>query len=248
MVLSLMVQAACVRGSQPHEPPEVRDTLVALLDDPQPDVRRAAAMSLGKLGLADAAGPLIGALDDPDARVRAFSAEALGALGERVRDQAALPLAGRLGDPSDSVKRAAALGLAAIGGTQAAVELVVESLRDPAAETRAAAALALGGLEARSAFSALVTASRDSDGRVRQAAVSALGELADRRALPWFRERLVSDALPGVRSEAAYRLGKLGVADDEAVLRGVAEADPAGSVRWWAEWAARQISSIGGSG
>lgn len=237
-----------MREGEPDEPQQVRDILVALLTDPQPEVRRSAVMSLGKLGVADAAGPLVGALDDSDARVRAFSAEALGALGERVMDQAARPLAGKLRDPSDAVKHAAARALAAIGGTQSAVELVVESLRDRDAETRLAAALALGGLEASSAFSALVATLRDQDGRVRQAAVSALGELADRRALPLFRERLASDPVPAVRSEAAYRLGKLGAADDEAILHAAAKNDPAGSVRRWAEWAAKEISSIGGSG
>ncbi len=248
VLVSLLAQDGCVREAPPEEPQQVRQALVALLDDPDPDVRRSAALSLGKLGLPDAAGPLVGALGDPDARVRRFSADSLGALGERVMDQAALPLAGRLRDTSDEVKQAAARALSAIGGTQVVVEIVVESLNDPEAETRLAAALALGGLEARSAFSALVTALRDHDGRVRQAAVSALGELADRRALPFFRERLRSDPVPAVRSEAAYRLGKLGNKDDGTVLQAVAENDPADSVRWWASWAAKEVSSTGDSG
>ncbi len=248
LVVSLLVQAGCVREAPPGEPQEVRDTLVALLEDPEPDVRRTAALSLGKLGLTGAAGPLIGALDDPDARVRTLSADALGTLGEGVMDQAALPLAGRLRDPSDEVKHAAARALAAIGGTQVVLEIVAESLSDPDSETRLAAALALGGLEASSAYSALVETLRDHDGRVRQAAVSALGELADRRALPFFRERLLSDPVPAVRSEAAYRLGKLGTADDQAVLQAVAERDPAVAVRWWAKWAAEQLSPVGASG
>ena len=54
-----------------------------------------------------------------------------------------------------------------------------------------------------------LAAGRDSDAEVRQGIVAAIGEWGGGAASPWIRERLVEDPSPGVRTEAAYRLGML---------------------------------------
>ena len=55
------------------------------------------------------------------------------------------------------------------------------------------------------------------------------------RPPPWIRERLVEDPSPGVRAEAAYRLGLLGDPEARAALNTTIEKDPDSGVRRWAK-------------
>jgi HEAT repeat protein len=59
-----------------------RDTLLQLLNDPQPAVRAAAAQALGDLGDRTVHTALVPALQDPAVIVRAAAAEALGKVGD----------------------------------------------------------------------------------------------------------------------------------------------------------------------
>lgn len=56
--------------------------LVALLSDSEPQIRRRAALALGRLGLKEAVEPLISSLGDPQVEVRQMSAFALGLVGD----------------------------------------------------------------------------------------------------------------------------------------------------------------------
>ncbi len=239
--------SGCIVETAPQEPEAVVDILVLLLTDPDPLVRRNAAIAMGRIRLPSAIQPLVHRLGDQDASVRTYSAWALGELGEVARDHAAVPVAELVHDSAASVKYAAALALGAIGGTPAVVGVLVEALQQGDAGTRHAVVLALAGLEARNAYPALVDALDDDDGRVRQGALAALGELADVRSLPSIRHRLFADSAEGVRSEAAYRLGKLGEAGDAVRLAEAAGGDRSPVVRPWARWAADELRRPGGS-
>ena len=239
-VLLLLGSAGCQAEAPVGNPQTITARLVTLLQDPSPDVRRTAALSLGKIWHSTAATGLVQALSDPDSYVREYSAWALGQIGEDVNDTAAVRLAGALGDDHPSVKQAAALALGKIGPREPVIAILMQVLAVGERSSRRAGVEAFIQLEAKGAFPALRKALTDPDPAVRQGAVAALGELGDRRALPDFRERLLFDASPGVRAEAAYRLGKLGDPGDHAELQTLHEAaqhDTSPGVRSWAGWA-----------
>ncbi len=238
--LLLLGSAGCQAEAPVGNPQIVTSRLVTLLRDPSPDVRRTAALSLGKIAHVDATTALVQALSDPDLQVREYSAWALGQIGEDVTDEAAVRLAGTLSDKHPSVKQAVALALGKIGSRPPVIAILAQALAVGEKRSRRAAVDALAQLEAKSTYPALRKALVDPDPVVRQGAVAALGELGDRRILADFRERLLFDASPAVRAEAAYRLGKLGDPGDREVLQLLdlaARHDTASGVRVWADWA-----------
>ncbi|MER3422446.1 MAG: hypothetical protein C4293_03670 [Nitrospiraceae bacterium] len=245
--LGLLV-GGCYSTPLPSEPTQIVPSLLKLLTDSSPDVRRTAALSLGKIGAPEAIPALRQALSDPDSLVRQYSAWALGNLGEQARDQAGLVLVGLLRDPSPTVTSTAAEAIGAIGATESMVEFLVDSLQQGPVHTRHAAVKALALLEAPSSYPALVQALADPDAMVRQGAIAALGELSDRRAVPLIIDRLLHDPDSGVRSEAAYRLGILGDQRARSVLESVKVSDPNSIVKRWAGWAIEQLTSPGAPG
>lgn len=224
----------------PSGPPDmVSLRLGELLGDPDPDVRLTAAEALGKIGHASANSWLIAALNDGDARVRAASALSLGRLGE---GESGLVLAVHLADSVEAVRAASALALGEIDPSMAGEAQILKTLHHPEATARIAASRALLSLGTVSLSVDLVGALRDSDAVVRQGAAAALGETGDARAVPHLLALMKTDVAPGVRSEAAFRLGKLGTSRVLDDLSRVAAADPNIVVRGWARWAAQQIT------
>lgn len=82
---------------------------------------------------------------------------------------------------------------------------------------------------------ALVGAGHDSDAEVRQGIVAVVGEWGGLAVSPWLRVRLVEDSSPGVRAEAAYRLGMLIDPEARAALSTTIAKDPDSGVRRWAK-------------
>ncbi|MGH7232983.1 MAG: HEAT repeat domain-containing protein [Nitrospiraceae bacterium] len=220
--------------------------LAALLqDDPHVDVRRTAALSLGKIATPGSATALIRALRDVDPLARQYSAWALGNLGDQAPEEAGSALVALLSDSSPAVAGAAAEAIGQIGASQRVLDLLIGAVRAPSVNTRRAAVKALAWLEAPSTYSAMVQALNDPDAEVRQGALAALGELGDRLAVPAIQDRLLHDFSAGVRTEAAYRLGKLGDGGAMPALQRVLESDPESKVRRWAAWAIEQLASSG---
>ena len=100
--------------------------------------------------------------------------------------------------------------------------------QDPSPVPRAAAAVALGDLQAREALPALLLSIEDADVHVRQMALNALGEIGDARASPRLA-RALADARPEVRYQAIIAYVKVAdVADTAAALaRALDDEDPA---------------------
>lgn len=169
-----MVRAAAARWVVRHPSPVLVEGLVAMLADPEPRCRLAAADALIRLG-ATAAGPLaaylsrvgaprrelalkvaVGLADarflepgliatgDPDPAVRTEATTLLAAIGGSGPEQALVHL---LGDPSEQVRVAAAHGLGMLGSWAVAPDLA-RQLRDPAWDVRREAALSLRRLGA----------------------------------------------------------------------------------------------------
>ena len=225
--------AGCYDRSPPTQPEVVTSQLIGLLRDPDPEVRRTAALSLGKIGRIEATRALVGELTDTDSQVREASAWALGNLGEEVTDLAGPALANLLWDSVADARATAARALGQMRPSGALVAIILKAVHDSNPGTRLAGVQALGWLESPVSFKTLIQALKDPDSRVRQAAVAALGELGDVRAAPFLIERLSSDREAGVRSEAVFRLGTLdGPAALQALQAAIRDTDP--RVRIWA--------------
>jgi len=245
LVFVLMVIClGCQADSTRNDPLTLTAALVELLQDPSPDVRRTAALSLGKIGHSAGTQGLAQALSDPDPLVREYSAWALGQIGEEVNTDAALAVVSALGDEHPAVKHTAAKALGHIGIREPMIPLLIEGLQVGEVQSRRAVVDALMHLEGKSAYSALLAALDDPDPNVRQGAIAALGELGDRQALPLFRKSLLSDPNVGVRTEAAYRLGKLGDPTDLPSLQKAAKQDTTPIVHLWATWAINNIAPV----
>jgi HEAT repeat protein len=92
---------------------------VRALKDPDPRVRKKAALKLGNVGPGDARAlpALVGALKDPDARVRREAIRALLKFGPAARE--ALPaLAEARSDPDPQARAEAAVVLEKLGGSR----------------------------------------------------------------------------------------------------------------------------------
>ena len=91
--------------------------LVELLADSEPQLRRRAALAIGRVGRPEGVAPLVGSLADPQAQVRQMAAFALGLIGDRSASEA---LVRALLDPSPIVQGRAAEALARTGAIEAA--------------------------------------------------------------------------------------------------------------------------------
>ena len=227
-----------------HDAHSLIPVLVELLkEDPSPDIRRTAALSLGKVADANGIPALTASLKDQDSLVREYSAWALGQIETELPKDSALALIMALGDPALNVKRAAASALVNAVPEKDFVNLLHQILAISETSTRRSVVQALSELEIPSSYQVFLVAVKDPDPRVRQTAISGLGELADTRALIVFRKILLNDPNEGVRTEAAFRLGKLGGKNDIPVLKKAIEADPTPNVHLWASWALKEITS-----
>lgn len=231
--------AGCYIDAPPSAPNVISARLSELLADSDSDVRRTAAEALGKIGHRSASAGLLSALNDHDPRVRAAAALSLGRLGG---EEGGTELVRHLADSAETVQAASALALGEFARSVDREARILEALHHPEISDRIAASRALLSLDSVSFSLDLVRALGDPDPIVRQGVVAVLGETGDVRALPHLRALVRTDAAAGVRSEAAFRLGKVG---DEAVLADlerVASVDPDEVVRGWARWAVRQIT------
>lgn len=104
--------------AEPAPPPPPQADLARLLGDADAQIRRGAALAIGRVGLADGVPPLVDALADPESDVRQMAAFALGLIGDRSAGQA---LSGALAaDPDPIVRGRAAEALGRLGDPAAA--------------------------------------------------------------------------------------------------------------------------------
>jgi HEAT repeat protein len=127
-----------------------------------------------------------------------------------------------------------------------ALPRIERALHDAAPTVRAAAAVALGDLEAAEALPALLVCIEDSDPYVRQMAMNALGEIGDARAAPRLL-RALCDERPEVRYQAIIAFPRVAKDDAEAIVfaldRALGDADE--SVRYIALRIAEERADAG---
>lgn len=243
----LISPVACIIESPSSEQETIVAILANLLDDPSADVRRTAALSLGKIAHTDGIPSLTKGLRDEDSKVREYSAWGLGQMGPDLPDGTVRELIHALGDDIPEVKQAVASAIGQVEPLPGRVQLLKEILAISEVETRKAVIQVLTDFDTPSAYEVILPALQDPDPRVRQWAVAGLGELADRRAVPLFRKQLLKDSDEGVKTEAAFRLGKLGDTSDVPSLKKAMKSDPTSNVHIWAKWAFEEIEPTRGT-
>jgi HEAT repeat protein len=176
--------------------PEVAPELLRALDDPKRTVRAAATRSLGRLGVADAATPIVEAL--VSRRVpNGVAGEALVELGP-----AAIPeLRSMAGNASGRV-RTTAITLIGLVGDSTDSALAVAALEDPSADVRAAAASTLGRIGSAAAEPALRSSLDDRIHFVRAEAAASLGVIGSTAAVPRLLEIARTDRFRPARAAA----------------------------------------------
>ena len=90
--------------------------LLALLVDPEPQLRRRAALAIGRVGREEGTAPLVASLADPEPEVRQMAAFALGLIGDPSATNALIQ---GLQDPSPAVQGRVAEALGRIGAAEA---------------------------------------------------------------------------------------------------------------------------------
>lgn len=240
-IICLFGLTGCVIESTPDSPEEVTERLIPLLEDSEPDIRRTAALSLGKIGDPQSVPALVAALSDPDDKVREWSAWALGTMADSLSEQALVALVRRITDPSDSVKKAVVVALGRTTIPEELMQVLTEAYTIATIPTQRTIIQALSHFEFPSSYPLFLQALQSPDHLTRQSAIAGLGELGDRRGLSILRTHLLQDTNVGVRSEAAFRLGKLGSSADVPALRQAMDTDPTPTVHFWASWALLQI-------
>ncbi|MBI3806252.1 MAG: HEAT repeat domain-containing protein [Nitrospirae bacterium] len=235
IALSALCLAGCVQDSPPVSREHTVSLLLELLRDEAPEIRRMAAESLGKIGDARTTDSILPLIHDPAAIVREASMLAMGRLKPVATDGVVILLTQALEDPVESVRQAAIVAIGTIEPGSRLLGPVVGLLRSSDATIRRAAVWALLQADSSQWVPALVAAGRDSDEEVRQGVVAVVGEWGGSAASPWLRERLLEDPSPGVRAEAAYRLGMLNDPEARAALDTTITKDSDSGVRRWAK-------------
>lgn len=225
------------------------ESLVAVLDDPVPEVRIRAAKALGAIGGKASVAPLIEALSEPNRWSTIRIADILAEMGRpvvaelievyprlgvparlaaidilgRIRPLDAAPwLRERLGDEQRDVRARAAHALGSIGEPGSGPSLA-GALHDPEWPVRAMAAKALGRVHWKAAAPVLAGALRDRQWWVRANAAEALRSLGEpgRTAI----EAALDDDDRYARAQAVRVLQESGAINRR--VEGLASADPA---------------------
>ncbi|MDJ0800442.1 MAG: HEAT repeat domain-containing protein [Calothrix sp. MO_167.B12] len=130
---------------------------------------------------------------------------------------------------------------AALGQKQAAIEQLLELLKDPESDVRFRAAFALREIKSEAAIPGLIQLLEHEDLSVRSSAAYALGEIKSEAAIPGLIKLLEHEDL-SVRSSAAYALGEI---KSEAAIPGLIQLleDEDSDVRFRAAYALGEIKS-----
>lgn len=150
--------------------------LVSSLQEDTPEIRRAAAYALGKLGDQQAVDSLRGALYDDHSGVRR---EALDAL---IQLEAVEALIEALSHLDEDIRRSAVRAVDDLKDPRA-LEPLIGLLKDESNSVRQVTCYALRDLGDTRAVQPLIDVLSDSDKYVRKAAVDALGEIGDPEAI-----------------------------------------------------------------
>lgn len=227
---TLVVEDLVKMGAAAVEP------LLAVLHDPNPNVRAGAARALGKIGDRRALRSLEFCLRfDSSAEVRKSAVWAL-----HLGDARAVPvLIDALGDTDEWVRFGAVIVLAKIGTL--AVKSLTEALHNTDPVVRAMAAETLGRIGDRRAADTLALLLFDNSLTVRDQAAVSLGRMGDARAVEVLIE-ILQNSLSELRTKAIKSLGHIG---DVRAVEPLIQAVYTQQDRWIRLFALEALGHIG---
>lgn len=180
----------------------VTDLLIEQLGSEDLEIRKAAAVALGRIGDARAVSSLVEALEDDEELVIA-AADALAKIGD---PRAFEPLLARVGDANAAVRQSVVGALNSLGSPEMPAR-VLPLLSDADSNVRESAVKIAGYFGYAECADLLLERCHDEDERVRRAAVEHLPYLEDERATPALIDALRNDT-PKVRAAAASAMAQ----------------------------------------
>ena len=165
----------------------------------------------------------------------------MGNLANSLPREALVSLVHHVADPSESVRGAVVLALSQSEISEGLLQVLEEAYTISTHATQLTIIQTLAQFEFPFAYPLFIQALKSQDSLIRQHAIVGLGELGDPRGLAVLRRHLLQDSNVGVRSEAAFRLGKVGGLADRPALLQARETDPTPNVHFWATWSLTQI-------
>lgn len=187
----------------------VISALMGALKDKNWEVRRDAALALGRLRARDAMDVLVEKAGEQRGESYHVKRAAVQALGFTNANRAMTPLINAAVDPNEEIRLAA---VQAFGELKAdgALSMLMYRLRDDAAKVREATALALGVIGHLHAVRPLIDAlNSETSVSVRVAIIKALCSYADRSDVVQPLRKALQDGTPLVRAAAAEALGTM---------------------------------------
>jgi len=229
LLLVGLILPACIISTDSTDPTpeEAVPFLIKVLKDPDPSQRETAAQALGKIGRKEALPALIEALGDPHPGVRREAAWAVGMIGDD-SEPARHSLISLLSDPDPGVRETAAWALGRTGDASTGLQILKERLlaQGASTDTKRLAAAALGGMAVPASAAVVEPLLHDESPIVRRWAVAAVADIVDGEAAAPLSRLLREDPDPGVRIEAAFRLGKIGdTTSREALTHALHDSD-----------------------
>lgn len=186
------------------------ELLIAQLQAEDLEVRRSAAVALGRIGDPRATPALVNALNDPPLAIDA--ANALGEIGDT---RAVDGLVELIGSEDSPTRQAAVSALNSFAAPEMS-KRINPLLHDPDPNVRESAVKIAGYFGYPESAGVLVELSRDSNERVRGAAIEHLPYVEDERAFDVLAQAMKEET-PSVRAAAARALGNMDA--PEVVLR-----------------------------
>ncbi len=201
------------------------DLLIAQLAAEDLEVRRSAAVALGRIGNSTATSALVNALKE-----EALAIEAANALGQIGDPQAVDGLLDLIGSSDASTRQAAVSALNSLALPQMS-KRIIPLLHDPDPNVRESAVKIAGYFGYAESANELIALSRDPEERVRVAVIEHLPFVEDERVFDVLVQAFKEET-PNVRATAARALGNM---DNPAVVQQLCEglADEDAWVRYF---------------
>lgn len=200
----------------PRDRKTVETRLVDLLDDPEAQVRAAAAQTIGHLGMTSANDSLVTALADPNEWVRVQVADALGRVGDAALAQV---IAGHLDAEREPHVRATLVKSLGSIGDEKMLPVLALLLEDADNRVRANAVESIAQLQVKKADlkKTLGKLANDPSNRVRANAALALLAAGDPKGRE-ILEAMIKLKDEFMRASALYALGELRLKADQRLI------------------------------